>query len=228
MVMVLMATDLARGLRAGWPTSMDAALFRTPTVRMAAVSESGLPQKLQRGMLAVASTPFLEHEASLPLLSRRLISERARLIFLFVIEYLAESGIDAEVHASGGYVRDLLLGKISDDLDLSLRLARCDPELTITEVASGMPEFAASRPDLAVDGVAVISALSDTARDKGIDAAQLCMTIDGVSLNIDLMPTVGAETYGDMPIRRSWFERGRLNLRAGEEPFLRDRREVTG
>ena len=24
-----------------------------------------------------------------------------------------------------------------------------------------------------------------------------------------------------------WFERGRLNLRAGEEPFLRDRREVT-
>ena len=25
-----------------------------------------------------------------------------------------------------------------------------------------------------------------------------------------------------------WFERGRLNLRAGEGPFLRDRREVTG
>ena len=63
-------------------------------------------------LLVAASTPFITHEASLPMLSRRLISDRARLIFAFVLEYVgdAEVGLDADVYASGGYVRDLLLG----------------------------------------------------------------------------------------------------------------------
>ena len=43
---------------------------------------------------------------------------------------------------------------------------------------------------------------------------------------------VGARSLHARPWERryrhafgGWFERGRLNLRAGEEPFLRDRRE---
>ena len=53
-----------------------------------------------------------QHEAPLPLLSRRLISDRARLIFSFVLEHLAESGIDAEVHASGGYEGEVVVQKV--------------------------------------------------------------------------------------------------------------------
>ena len=130
-------------------------------------------------------------------MSRRLISDRARLIFAFIIEYLkdAEVGLDADVYASGGYVRDLLLGRISNDLDLSICLARCPPGVTIGTVAAGMPDFARRRPELAIELVTVVSALSDTVREKQLDAAQVCLTICGESLLVDLMPTSGAESY---------------------------------
>lgn len=153
------------------------------------------PSLVQRGLLSVVATPFIAHETPLPLLSRRLISDRARLILAFVIEFLSDAGIDADVHASGGYVRDLLLGKVSDDLDLSLCLMRCTPNVTIGKIAIAMPGFARRRPDLAIEEVDVVSALSDTARDKQIDAAQLCVTICDDTFLVDLMPTIGAETY---------------------------------
>ena len=166
------------------------------------------PSPSERGLLVAASTPFITHEASLPMLSRRLISDRARLIFAFVLEYVgdAEVGLDADVYASGGYVRDLLLGRISNDLDLSLCLARCPPGVTIGTVAAGMPEFARRRPDLAIELVSVVSVLSDTAREKRMDAAQVCLTICGESLLVDLMPTSGAESYdaaSRVPVRDS-------------------------
>ena len=153
------------------------------------------PSPNQRGLLAAAVTPFIAHETPLPALSRRLISDRARLIFAFVIDYLADAGIDADVHASGGYVRDLLLGRISHDLDLSLDLSRCPVEVSITTIAEAMPAFAARRPELAVESVSLVGALSEEARDKAMDAAQVCLTIGGEALHIDLMPTSGGETY---------------------------------
>ena len=166
--------------------------MEVPSVVLSQLSPS------QRGLLVAASTPFIAHEASLPrLMSRRLISDRARLIFAFLLEYVgdAEVGLDADVYASGGYVRDLLLGRISNDLDISLCLARCPPAVTIGTLAAGMPEFARRRPDLAVEMVSVVGALSDTAREKRMDAAQVCLTICGESVLVDLMPTSGAESY---------------------------------
>ena len=67
---------------------------------------------VERGLLAAAATPFLMHDAPLPLLTRRLVSPRARVILAFVLEYLASDAqlATVEVYASGGYVRDLLLG----------------------------------------------------------------------------------------------------------------------
>ena len=170
---------------------------RSSTAFMEEPKALSQPSPSQRGLLVAASTPFITHEASLPMLSRRLISDRARLIFAFVLEYVgdAEVGLDADVYASGGYVRDLLLGRISNDLDLSLCLARCPPGVTIGTVAAGMPEFARRRPDLAISAVSVVSALSETAREKRMDAAQVCLTICGESLLVDLMPTSGAESY---------------------------------
>ena len=170
----------------------SAAVMEVPTVVLSQLSPS------QRGLLVAASTPFIAHEASLPrLMSRRLISDRARLMFAFLLEYVgdAEVGLDADVYASGGYVRDLLLGRISNDLDISLCLARCPPGVTIGTVAAGMPEFARRRPDLAVEMVSVVGALSDTAREKRMDAAQVCLTICGESVLVDLMPTSGTESY---------------------------------
>ena len=96
------------------------------------------PSPLQRSLVAVASSPWVSHQAALPLLTRQLISSRAQSIFAFVLAYLEEAGLDVDVHASGGYVRDLLLGRLSDDLDLTLCLIRCPPDVTIEMIAQGM------------------------------------------------------------------------------------------
>ena len=100
-----------------------------PALKQHAISmaEGELPQvsALQRGLAATAAGPWIAHNAPLPAMTRRLISSRARLVLAFVLDYLDDQKLDAELHASGGYVRDLLLGRISNDLDLSLCLIRC-------------------------------------------------------------------------------------------------------
>lgn len=173
-------------------------LNRVPVraVMMANAQPSPLqPSSLRRGLAAAASSPFITHGAPLPLLTRKLISPRAVTIFTFMLEYLVAEGLDADVLASGGYVRDLLLGRISNDLDLSLCLARCAPHVSIETVVQGMPDFALRRPDLGVDSVEPVSAMSDAARDKGLSAAQVRLIFGGESCSVDLMPTIGEESY---------------------------------
>jgi len=142
----------------------------------------------------------LAHLQPLPRLARQLISPRDRLILAFVLEYIEASGMsNAAVLISGGYVRDLLLGRQSDDLDLSFCLAGMHPNTTIDTVASGMPDFAAVRPDLGIDTVEIVTALSEASRGKSVDAAQVRMTLSNWEepAIVDLMPTIGKETYDE-------------------------------
>ena len=176
---------------------------RRTTVRMAADQLS----VVQRGLLAAASTPFAAHEAELPPPTRRLVSAKARMVFGFVLEYLADAELDADVFASGGYVRDLLLGRVSDDLDLSLCLVRCAPGVTIATIAAGLPEFArraaprsaSSRPSRVRSRrrprpsrwtrarVRITPPANDGGAATGADATG--------AIVVDLLPTCGAETY---------------------------------
>ena len=142
----------------------------------------------------------LAHMEPLPRLARQLISPRDRLILSFVLEYLQTSSLglsDVALHISGGYVRDLLLGRKSDDLDLSLCLRELHPNITIDTVACGMPDFALERPDLGIEQVEVITCLSEASRGKSVDAAQVRITISSWEepTIVDLMPTIGKETY---------------------------------
>ena len=142
----------------------------------------------------------LAHMEPLPRLARQLISPRDRLILSFVLEYLQTSSLglsDVALHISGGYVRDLLLGRKSDDLDLSLCLRELHPNITIDTVACGMPDFALERPDLGIELVEVITCLSEASRGKSVDAAQVRITISSWEepTIVDLMPTIGKETY---------------------------------
>ena len=162
---------------------------------MSAGDEMAQPSALQRGLVAAITLPWVAHREPLPPLTRRLISPRARIILAFVLDYLSDQALDVDVHASGGYVRDLLLGRLSDDLDLSLCLVRCAPNVMVESIARGMPAFAASRPDLGVERVDVVTALSEAARAKGVDAATVRLAIGGAALNVDLMPTIKSETY---------------------------------
>ena len=202
---------LAVGAR-GW--SVCAASMAAPTLhppppqfaRRGALSSSSMLEQLPcrcSVVSPVASTALFEppltrlaHGSLLPPLARRRISHRDSLILAFVLEYLEESAhSNVSVHVSGGYVRDLLLGRESHDLDLAFCLRECAPHVTVDTVVEGMPAFALSRPELAVDTVEIVTALSDASKGKNMDAAQVRMTIRGTAALVDMMPTIGTEVY---------------------------------
>ena len=81
----------------------------------------------------------------LPPPTARLISGRCRVVLSFVLAYLANTpGLeDVSVMISGGYVRDILLGRNSDDLDLTLDLRRTSTDVSVDAIAEGLPAFAA-------------------------------------------------------------------------------------
>jgi hypothetical protein len=144
----------------------------------------------------------LQHNALLPRLTCDLISPDDRLILSFVLEYLqaqeaAEVLRNVSLHVSGGYVRDLLLGWPSGDLDLALCLRDCDEGVTVDTVVAAMPAFAARRPELAVEAVEIVTALSDAARSKTVDAAAVRMRIGDEWRLVDIMPTIGEELYDE-------------------------------
>ena len=144
----------------------------------------------------------LAHNSYLPRLTASLVAPSDRLILSFVLEYLAEQERlgnlrNVSMHISGGYVRDLLLGRASDDLDLALCLRSCAEAVTIDTVVAGMPAFARSRPDLAVEAVEIVTGLSDAARSKSVDAAAVRMLIAHEWRLVDVMPTIGEEVYDE-------------------------------
>ena len=100
---------------------------------------------------------------------------------------------------NGGYVRDLLLGKAPDDLDLSLCLRECAPDMTLVRIMDLMEPFARRRPDLDVSSVKVMNILSDTSKEKNIDTAKAHLGVGHpvVRIEVDFMPTIGEETYDD-------------------------------
>ena len=138
----------------------------------------------------------LSHGSSLPPAVAKLIGRRNRQILSFVLEYLAsDAGLaNVPVYSSGGFVRDLLLGRQSDDLDLTLDLRTCAPDVTIDTIAQGMPDFAASAGGV-VDSVTIVTAMSASATSKSVDAAQVRMVIGEDSVVVDLMPTIAKEHY---------------------------------
>ena len=124
-----------------------------------------------------------------------LCSARDRLVLSFVMAYLDSVHLLVQVMISGGYVRDLLLGRESDDLDLTLCLRDVDPEVTVDTIAAGLPAFAAQNPELGIDAVDIVTSMSEASRGKSVDAAQVSLRIGGEEVLVDLMPTIAKEVY---------------------------------
>ena len=132
----------------------------------------------------------------LPQNDAALIGSRDRLILAFVLAYLESVGLaGVQVMISGGYVRDLLLGRASDDLDLTLCLRDAPDGVTVNTIAEDMPRFAAERGDLGIDAVEIVTAMSATSRTKSVDAAQVVMRSGSEEMLVDLMPTIAREVY---------------------------------
>jgi len=139
----------------------------------------------------------LEHASFVPPPISRLVGVRNRQVLSFVLSYLEETpGLGGvRLYSSGGFVRDLLLGLASDDLDLALELRHCEPDVTVDSIVAGMPAFAAASGFDAIESVEVVTLLSVASRTKAVDAATLSMVVYGETVLVDLMPTIAREVY---------------------------------
>ena len=148
----------------------------------------------------------LSHNSVLPAALVEKVPHNEKLVLSFVLSYLELQSQPAQLFVNGGYVRDLLQGKVPDDLDLCLCLRECAPAVSIDTVMDGLQEFATSRPDLSISSVQVTTILSDTSKDKNVDTAKAHMVVqpDGERIEVDFMPTIGTEQYEDtdrVPLR---------------------------
>ncbi|CAK9087884.1 unnamed protein product [Durusdinium trenchii] len=112
---------------------------------------------------------------------------------------------DVPVFINGGYVRDLLLGKEPDDLDLTLCLRGCPEEVTVAALLDEMRGYVESRPEFGLSEFKNATILSNESKDKQLDTFKAHFTNkDGVKTEVDVMPTIGEEKYSDdnrIPIR---------------------------
>jgi len=132
-----------------------------------------------------------------------------------------------DLYVGGGYVRDLLLGRISPDLDLSINLSNLNRRqqegdgddveegatIAVMDVLANMKEFCKSSSigrELGITSVSVTDNCSIIAREKCIDA--VCVELEfmggegevGEVISVDVLPTIGREVYTDgdrVPIR---------------------------
>lgn len=156
-----------------------------------------------RGLARMAAPRAIAHGvAHAQLLPAEIVSSvphREKLVLSFVLAFLEANALPAQLLVNGGYVRDLLLGKAPDDLDLSLCLRECHPSVTVSTVMHGLPGFARERPELNISSVTITTILSDTSKDKNVDTAKAHMVVGSPPerLEVDFMPTIGEETYDE-------------------------------
>lgn len=127
-------------------------------------------------------------------------------ILNFFLCFLADQGLpDVAVYVNGGYVRDLLLGKEPDDLDLSLCLRDCAAEVTVATLLHVMESYVGNHPEFGFAIFKNATILSNESKDKQLDTFKAHFTnTEGVKTEVDVMPTIGEEKYeGDsrIPIR---------------------------
>lgn len=120
-------------------------------------------------------------------------------ILNFFLSFLAHQGLtDVPVFVNGGYVRDLLLGKEPDDLDLTLCLRDCPEEVTVAALLDEMKGYVESRPELGITEFKNATILSNESKDKQLDTFKAHFTNkDGVKTEVDVMPTIGEEKYSE-------------------------------
>jgi tRNA nucleotidyltransferase/poly(A) polymerase len=159
----------------------------------------------------------ISHNTVLPPTLQQNIPNAECTILSFILRYLERQQVAAPLLIVGGYVRDLLLGKVPDDLDLAICLAECSEQINVSLLVDGMPAFALEHPEYLVKEIRVTTILSDESKAKQLDTAKcnFDVIVDTVAgtvkrIEVDIMPTIGEEIYSEhsrVPVRN---ERGTI------------------
>ena len=142
----------------------------------------------------------IKHNSLLPEHVIQQVPEREKLALSFILNFLDETQQPAQLLVNGGYVRDLLLGKKPDDLDISLCLRECDPSITVSGLLEGLDDFSQRHPEYNVSGVQFTTILSDASKDKNVDTVKAFLSVGTPAerLELDIMPTIGEERYDEV------------------------------
>jgi hypothetical protein len=128
----------------------------------------------------------LTHNTLLPAEMVQRIPELEKRVLLFLLRLVHSEKLPIpSVLVNGGYVRDLLLGQVPDDLDVSLCLRECAADVTVESILDLLDKFALEHPELGVANVKTTTIISDETKNKQIDTAKavVCMH-DGKSQQI--------------------------------------------
>lgn len=147
------------------------------------------------------------HEAAIPDELVAKIPDREKRVLCFFLDFFkwSEMPIDA-VLINGGYVRDLLLNKHPDDLDISLCLSDCSEDVTVSSILLEMPNFIAeigAEKVLEIYGFSTFKSVDiqgDVTKDKNLDTAKAVFGYAEAGeppLDVDVMPTIGEESYDE-------------------------------
>jgi len=184
------------------PAALSAAAMSAPA--QAVSSDVGRCAALSAPQCSVSSP--VAHNSELPEHYCQEIPSHDKQVLRFLLIFLEAQGLQTvPVFINGGYVRDLLLGKEPDDLDLSICLRDCPEQVTVSGLLEKIPGFAAERNDLGIDAVKIATVLSNESKDKQLDTFKAFFTNNsGVKIEVDVMPTIGEETYEEgnrIPVR---------------------------
>lgn len=111
-------------------------------------------------------------------LVRRIHALDKKACFL-LLHFFEEMGYPLKrLMINGGYVRDLLLGRHADDLDITVCLRQC-PQLTVETILHDLARFERLEA-FGFKSVKVASIIGDASKDKNLGKWYICMYWIGV------------------------------------------------
>eukprot|EP00750_Incisomonas_marina_P021648 INCI4608.2.p1 GENE.INCI4608.2~~INCI4608.2.p1 ORF type:complete len:745 (+),score=120.15 INCI4608.2:86-2236(+) len=125
------------------------------------------------------------------------IPPRYVAILQYVAAFNRDCGHRFRSVINGGFVRDLLTGKQSDDLDLTWDLRQCAEGVTIVDILASLVEYS-KRPERVHDESNVVSAVSlveimgDAEKGKTVDVVKAVFEFqdESPSIVVDVMPVL--------------------------------------
>mmetsp|Transcript_65808 Transcript_65808/g.183319 ORF Transcript_65808/g.183319 Transcript_65808/m.183319 type:complete len:716 (+) Transcript_65808:54-2201(+) len=181
---------------------------RAPAAAAASLTQSGSAAAPGPALSSVPSSgpDIVAHTEPLPDKYASMIPASDERILRFFLRFLESEGLThVSVFINGGYVRDLLLGRTPDDLDLSFCLCDCPEDVTVGALLDRVLPFAASHPDLGIADVKIATILSDETKNKMLDTCKAYFVDgEGQKVEVDIMPTIGEEVYEEgsrIPVR---------------------------
>lgn len=125
------------------------------------------------------------------------IPSRYVAILQYVAVFNRDCGHRFRSVINGGFVRDLLTGKQSDDLDLTWDLRQCAEGVTILDILASLVEYSkhperAQNASNVVSAVSLVEILGDAEKGKTVDVVKAVFEFrdESPSIVVDVMPVL--------------------------------------